>query len=89
MPDRISTQRAKPVSRRLMLCCPIVLAALGFAAPVFAQSDYPARPITLVIPFPPAGSTDVLGPRLRQSSAGEGPYGQWNQRLESRILRNL
>ncbi len=29
------------------------------------------------------------GTRLRQSSAGEGPYGQWNQRLESRILRNL
>ena len=27
--------------------------------------------------------------RLRQFSAGEGPYGQWNQRLESRILRNL
>ena len=33
MPDRISTQRAKPVSRRLMLCSPIVLAALGFADP--------------------------------------------------------
>jgi tripartite-type tricarboxylate transporter receptor subunit TctC len=67
MPDRISTQRAKPVSRRLMWCLPIALAALGFAAPVLAQSDYPARPITLVIPFPPAGSTDVLGRLLAQS----------------------
>ena len=27
--------------------------------------------------------------RLRQFNAGEGPYGQWNQQLESRILRNL
>ena len=31
----------------------------------------------------------ALVTRLRQFSAGEGPYGQWNQRLESRILRNL
>ena len=31
----------------------------------------------------------VADTRLRQFSAGEGPYGQWNQRLESRILRNL
>lgn len=27
--------------------------------------------------------------RVRQFSAGEGSLGQWNQRLESRILRNL
>lgn len=67
MPDRISTQCAKRLSRRLMLCSPFALAALGFAAPVLAQSDYPARPITLVIPFPPAGSTDVLGRVLAQS----------------------
>ena len=31
----------------------------------------------------------LMAARLRQFSAGEGPYGQWNQRLESRILRNL
>ena len=67
MPDRISTQCAKRLSRRLMLCSPFALAALGFPAPAFAQSDYPARPITLVIPFPPAGSTDVLGRLLAQS----------------------
>jgi probable addiction module antidote protein len=30
-----------------------------------------------------------MAPRLRQFSAGEGSLGQWNQRLESRILRNL
>lgn len=32
-----------------------------------AQSEFPARPLTMVIPFPPAGSTDVLGRILAQS----------------------
>jgi tripartite-type tricarboxylate transporter receptor subunit TctC len=27
----------------------------------FAQSAYPAKPITLIIPFPPGGSTDIVG----------------------------
>jgi len=35
--------------------------ALAFATPVFAQSDYPNRPIRLIIPFPPGGSNDVVG----------------------------
>lgn len=26
-----------------------------------AQSSYPAKPITLIIPFPPGGSTDIIG----------------------------
>jgi len=34
---------------------------LAFATPVFAQSDYPNRPIRLIIPFPPGGSNDVVG----------------------------
>jgi tripartite-type tricarboxylate transporter receptor subunit TctC len=42
-----------------------VLAAVGLLAalttPVFAQSDYPNRPIRLIIPFPPGGSNDVVG----------------------------
>src|SRR4051812_34185748 len=36
------------------------LFALGASAPGYAQ-DYPNRPITLVIPFPPGGSTSIVG----------------------------
>jgi len=36
------------------------LLALAFAAIAGAQ-EYPAKPVTLIIPFPPAGTTDIVG----------------------------
>ena len=60
-------QRAKPAGIGLLVSgaagAPIAVAALAAifigALPVAAQ-DYPARPITLVVPFPAGGGNDAL-----------------------------
>lgn len=38
----------------------VVAAAIAYALPATAQSDYPNRPITLVIPLPPGGTNDIM-----------------------------
>ena len=45
-----------------------LLAALP-AAPALAQEDYPARPIRLVLGFPPGGPTDLVARILAQKMA--------------------
>jgi tripartite-type tricarboxylate transporter receptor subunit TctC len=44
------------VDRRALLATPL----LGLARPAFAQA-FPSRPIRIVIPFTPAGTTDLVG----------------------------
>jgi tripartite-type tricarboxylate transporter receptor subunit TctC len=53
-----------PLTRRAAL----VLAAAPLASPGLAQqaSDFPSRPLRMVIPFPPGGGSDILGRLLAQ-----------------------
>jgi tripartite-type tricarboxylate transporter receptor subunit TctC len=39
----------------------LIAGLLALAVPAMAQSDYPNRPVRLIIPFPPGGSNDVVG----------------------------
>ena len=52
----------------LLLACAGMIVAVG-ATPATAQ-DFPARPVTMVVPFPPGGAGDILSrtlaPRLEQ-----------------------
>jgi tripartite-type tricarboxylate transporter receptor subunit TctC len=55
--------------------CTALLAAVGalvaVAVPAAAQSDYPNKPVRMIIPFPPGGSNDVVG-RVIAQHLGEG-----------------
>jgi tripartite-type tricarboxylate transporter receptor subunit TctC len=50
------------------------LLAVGVALPAAAQENYPARPVNMVVPFPPGGVADQSGRPL--ASAMERILGQ-------------
>jgi tripartite-type tricarboxylate transporter receptor subunit TctC len=46
----------------------VLLAASGWAA---AQAPYPAKPITMIVPFPPGGLADVVGRPVAEAMSHE------------------
>jgi tripartite-type tricarboxylate transporter receptor subunit TctC len=56
------------------------LALAGVAAAAFAQ-DYPNKPIKIVVPFPPAGGTDILARTVAQKVADAN---KWNVVVENK-----
>jgi tripartite-type tricarboxylate transporter receptor subunit TctC len=56
--------------RRTLLCTALSLATVAITAPAMAQSDYPNRPIQMVVPWGAGGGTDavarIIGTLLQQ-----------------------
>jgi tripartite-type tricarboxylate transporter receptor subunit TctC len=46
--------------KRTLASSLVLLVTLALAPAALAQSDYPSRPITLLVPFPPGGSSDTV-----------------------------
>lgn len=55
----------KQPTRRQTLAAALAL-PLAHWAPAFAQADFPNRPLRLIVPFPPGGSTDTLARLVAQ-----------------------
>jgi tripartite-type tricarboxylate transporter receptor subunit TctC len=47
-------------TRRAVLAGLTAIAAIGLAAPSFAQTNFPTQPIRVIVPFPAGGTTDVV-----------------------------
>jgi tripartite-type tricarboxylate transporter receptor subunit TctC len=55
------------IRRAFIRAARVVLVLAAAPALALAQDAYPSKPIKLVVPFPPAGGTDVLSRALAQS----------------------
>jgi tripartite-type tricarboxylate transporter receptor subunit TctC len=55
---------------RRSIAAAALIAALGLAGPARAQSDYPSRPITMIVPFAAGGASDVIA-RLVSEEMGK------------------
>jgi tripartite-type tricarboxylate transporter receptor subunit TctC len=54
-----------PLSRRRVVQCLLAASLPGSLSVALAQA-YPSRPLKLIVPFPPGGSTDVIARMIAQ-----------------------
>ena len=52
--------------RRAIATALLFLPAIGFSGVVAAQGTWPAKTITYVVPYPPGGTTDIIGRTIAQ-----------------------
>ncbi|MBX9830138.1 MAG: tripartite tricarboxylate transporter substrate binding protein BugD, partial [Xanthobacteraceae bacterium] len=45
---------------RAVTACVVMAAAGALATPAAAQDGYPARPVTMIVPFAAGGASDVI-----------------------------
>jgi tripartite-type tricarboxylate transporter receptor subunit TctC len=63
------TVRGQPV------CCLLLLLSIGCASQhALGAAAYPAKPVRMVIPFPPGGGTDIVGRIIGQKLTEAWPY---------------
>ena len=61
----------KPIRSTLFAACALACTSLLIATPAAAQSRFPERPVRLVVPFPPGGTSDISGRILADALAKE------------------
>jgi tripartite-type tricarboxylate transporter receptor subunit TctC len=67
---------------RCFLCAAALVFACAASFTALGQEAYPAKPIKLIVPFPPAGGTDVLSRSIAQAITNQSPG--WTIVVENR-----